>query len=231
MSVVAHKYLWKALHWLQWGIGEAWYNCWQGTFYTKEPGDHRVSVMFKWTLMNFMEFSMISCQWLWPVSTNQQNTICPWMGDFQKDQLQPVATSPQLVFWFLKNQATGNCSSFVSSPIQFNCHLCISCQLDFKTLPTMNIFAIMTYPWLCCAIFWIIHDSMCYMSQQTCILGLGFTYFEGGTNKETLHSRRSLKGGISRVKGQEHNKQVVNTSLMLWLHRTRVRKDIGYGGI
>ena len=33
----------------------------------------------------------------------------------------------------------------------------------------------------------------CYVSQQTCIEGQEFTYFEGGTYKETLHPQRSIK--------------------------------------
>ena len=34
--------------------------------------------------------------------------------------------------------------------------------------------------------------SGCYVSQQTCTLGLGFTYSEGGAHEEMLHPQRSL---------------------------------------
>ena len=35
--------------------------------------------------------------------------------------------------------------------------------------------------------------GQCYMSQQTCGKVEGFTYFEGGTHKETQCPQRSLK--------------------------------------
>ena len=51
------------------------------------------------------------------------------------------------------------------------------------------------------------------MSQQTCILGLGFIYSKGGTHKEILHPQRSLRIGTS-------DKGAKTQLDKLWIHKT-----------
>ena len=65
----------------------------------------------------------------------------------------------------------------------------------------------------------------CMLCESTDLCqGQGFTYFEGGTHKETQHPQRSIKVKSKRQGGLGHNQMSCGfTRLMLLLHRTRMK--------
>ena len=67
--------------------------------------------------------------------------------------------------------------------------------------------------------------SYCYVSWQTYVKVKGFTYSEGGAHKEMLHPQVRLRLR-TRDKGTGSQPDKLGfVRLMLWLHRTRMKKE------
>ena len=120
-----------------------------------------------------------------------------------------------IIYWYIRIATEGDVfwkiilGNWLPDPHQ-NPHECFTYSLVYPLL-TIQCHQTSLQSFLLCSLALLVaqpsafQSRECYASWQTCVLGLGFTDSEGGTHKETQHPQRSLKGEISKAKGQGHN--------------------------